>query len=75
MGGHDDDPDTEEKFRAAPGIARASRAERRQEDVWYIGDKKLYGAGAFAQASWPEFPPSHPRRLSEAIPAATDVIE
>jgi len=46
--------------------------ERRQEDIWYVGDKKLYGAGAFAQASWPEFPPSHPRRLSEALPAATD---
>jgi uncharacterized protein len=46
--------------------------ERRQEDVWYIGDKKLYGAGAFAQAGWPEFPPSHPKKLSEAIPAAID---
>ncbi|HEX4089626.1 MAG TPA: amidohydrolase family protein [Trebonia sp.] len=49
--------------------------ERRQEDIWYIGDKKLYGAGAFAQASWPEFPPSHPKRLSEAFPAAVDARE
>src|SRR3974390_106934 len=49
--------------------------ERRQEDVWYIGDKKLYGAGAFAQAGWPEFPPSHPKKLSEAIPAAIDPKE
>ena len=49
--------------------------ERRQEDVWYIGDKKLYGAGAFAQAGWPEFPPSHPKKLSEAIPAAIDPRE
>ena len=46
--------------------------ERRQEDVWYIGDKKLYGVGAFAQAGWPEFPPSHPRRLADALPAAID---
>ena len=49
--------------------------ERRQEDIWYIGDRKLYGVGAFAQAGWPEFPPSHPRRLSEAIPAALDPKE
>ena len=46
--------------------------ERRQEDVWYIGDKKLYGAGAFAQAGWSEFPPSHPKMLSEALPATID---
>jgi predicted TIM-barrel fold metal-dependent hydrolase len=49
--------------------------QRRQEDSWYIGDKKLYGAGAFAQAGWPEFPPSHPKRLAEANPAATDAKE
>ncbi|MFI0355009.1 amidohydrolase family protein [Actinomadura sp. 9N407] len=46
--------------------------ERRQEDYWYIGDRKLYGVGAFAQAGWPEWPPSHPRKLSEALPAALD---
>ena len=46
--------------------------ERRQEDVWYIGDRKLYGAGAFAQAGWPEWPPSHPKRLADANPAALD---
>jgi uncharacterized protein len=46
--------------------------ERLQEDRWYIGDRKLFGVGAFAQAQWPEFPPSHPRKLSEAIPAAVD---
>ncbi|MFB4309702.1 amidohydrolase family protein [Actinomadura sp. GTD37] len=49
--------------------------ERRQEDYWYIGDQKLYGAGAFAQAGWPEFPPSHPKRLSDALPAALDPKE
>ena len=46
--------------------------ERFQEDRWYIGDKKLFGVGAFAQAQWHEYPPSHPSRLEEAIPAAID---
>jgi predicted TIM-barrel fold metal-dependent hydrolase len=46
--------------------------ERRGEEIWYVGDKKLYGVGAFAQAGWKEFPPSHPTRLAEALPAAVD---
>lgn len=46
--------------------------ERRQEDIWYIGDRKLYGVAAFAQAGWPEFPPSHPKRLADANQAALD---
>jgi predicted TIM-barrel fold metal-dependent hydrolase len=46
--------------------------ERRQEDVWYVGDRRLFGVGAFAQAAWPEYPPSHPRTLDEALPAAID---
>jgi hypothetical protein len=46
--------------------------ERRQEDYWYVGDRKLDGAGAFAQAGWPEFPPSHPRTLDQAVPVAAD---
>jgi predicted TIM-barrel fold metal-dependent hydrolase len=46
--------------------------ERRQEDYWYVGDRKLYGVGAFAQARWPQYPPSHPPRLAEAFPAALD---
>lgn len=49
--------------------------ERRQEDLWYIGDRKLYGVGAFAQAQWPEFPPSHPKRLDQAIAPALDPVE
>ncbi|WP_083733881.1 amidohydrolase family protein [Actinomadura sp. CNU-125] len=49
--------------------------ERRQEDYWYIGDRKLYGVGAFAQAGWPEWPPSHPKRLADALPAAVDPKE
>ena len=46
--------------------------ERRGEEIWYIGDKKLFGVGAFAQAGWKEFPPSHPTCMSEALPAAVD---
>jgi predicted TIM-barrel fold metal-dependent hydrolase len=46
--------------------------ERRQEDIWYIGGTRLFGVGAFAQAGWPEFPPSHPRRMQDALRAAVD---
>jgi predicted TIM-barrel fold metal-dependent hydrolase len=46
--------------------------QRRQEDYWYIGDRKLYGVGAFAQAGWSEYPPSHPAHLGEALEAAVD---
>jgi predicted TIM-barrel fold metal-dependent hydrolase len=49
--------------------------ERRQEDYWYVGDRKLYGAGAFAQAQWAEYPPSHPPSLDQALPAALDPHE
>jgi predicted TIM-barrel fold metal-dependent hydrolase len=46
--------------------------DRRGEDYWYIGNRKLYGVGAFAQARWPQFPPSHPPTLDEAFEAAVD---
>jgi predicted TIM-barrel fold metal-dependent hydrolase len=46
--------------------------ERRREELWYIGDRKLFGVGAFAQAGWKEFPPSHPANMAEALPAAVD---
>jgi predicted TIM-barrel fold metal-dependent hydrolase len=49
--------------------------ERLQEDRWYIGNHKLFGAGAFAQAGWREYPPSHPPSLAEALPAAIDPKE
>ncbi len=49
--------------------------EKWGEDRWYIGSKKLFGVGAFAQAQWPEFPPSHPPTLAQAVPAATDPKE
>jgi predicted TIM-barrel fold metal-dependent hydrolase len=46
--------------------------ERRQEQVWCIGDKRLFGVGAFAQAAWPEYPPSHPLQWEDVLPAAVD---
>jgi predicted TIM-barrel fold metal-dependent hydrolase len=46
--------------------------ERLQEDRWYVGDKKLYATGAFAQAGWRDYPPSHPPSLDEALPATID---
>jgi len=46
--------------------------ERTNEDRWYIGSRRLFGVGAFAQAGWREFPPSHPPNLREALPAAID---
>jgi uncharacterized protein len=49
--------------------------ERSKEDRWYVGSKKLFGVGAFAQAGWREYPPSHPHSFEEAIPAALDAKE
>jgi predicted TIM-barrel fold metal-dependent hydrolase len=49
--------------------------ERRGEERWYVGSKRLFGVGAFAQAGWREYPPSHPPNLDEAIPAAIDAKE
>ena len=36
------------------------------EEVWYFGEKKIYAAGLAAGARWHEYPPDHPRRLSDA---------
>jgi predicted TIM-barrel fold metal-dependent hydrolase len=36
------------------------------EEVWYFGDKKIYAAGLACGARWHEYPPDHPRRLSDA---------
>lgn len=51
------------------------RTDKRGEDRWYLGDRKMYGVGAFAQAGWPEWPPSHPQRLADANAAALDPKE
>jgi uncharacterized protein len=36
------------------------------EEVWYFGDKKIYAAGLACGARWHEYPPDHPRRMSDA---------
>jgi predicted TIM-barrel fold metal-dependent hydrolase len=56
-------------------IPRVQFDERSKEDRWYVGSKKLFGVGAFAQAGWREYPPSHPHNFEEAIPAALDAKE
>jgi len=56
-------------------IPHVAYDERSGEDRWYVGSKRLFGAGAFAQAGWREFPPSHPPNLREALPAAVDPKE
>ena len=45
------------------------------EESWYIGDKKICGAGASGQAGWPEPSPSHPRSFKEVIPSCYDAKE
>jgi predicted TIM-barrel fold metal-dependent hydrolase len=37
-----------------------------QEEVWYFGATKLYSAGLACGARWHEWPPDHPRRLSDS---------
>jgi predicted TIM-barrel fold metal-dependent hydrolase len=38
------------------------------EDAWFFGKDRVASVGGPAMASWPEFPPSHPPRLSDAHP-------
>jgi predicted TIM-barrel fold metal-dependent hydrolase len=42
------------------------------EEVWYFGDKKIYAAGLAAGARWHEYPPDHPRRITDADPRCYD---
>jgi predicted TIM-barrel fold metal-dependent hydrolase len=46
--------------------------DRTGEDRWYLGSRRLFGVGAFAQAGWRDYPPSHPPTFEEAVPAAVD---
>ena len=45
------------------------------EEAWFIGEEKILGAAISAQAGWKEPPPSHPLKLSEALPASYDAGE
>ena len=40
--------------------------ESSQEEVWYFGDKPIYAAGLASGARWHEYPPDHPRRLTDS---------
>jgi predicted TIM-barrel fold metal-dependent hydrolase len=40
-----------------------------EEEAWFIGGQRVTSVGAAAQAGWPEFPPDHPRRWTDADPA------
>jgi predicted TIM-barrel fold metal-dependent hydrolase len=40
--------------------------EATQEELWYFGDKQLYATGLACGARWPEYPPDHPHRMTDA---------
>lgn len=40
--------------------------EEAQEEIWVLGDTKLYAAGLACGASWNEWPPDHPRRIEDS---------
>ena len=42
------------------------------EEAWVIGDQRLAPVGSAAQAGWPEYPPDHPKRWSDADPHTWD---
>jgi uncharacterized protein len=42
------------------------------EEAWFIGDQRMAPVASAAQAGWPEFPPDHPRRWSDADPVTWD---
>jgi uncharacterized protein len=43
-----------------------------QEEAWFVGDQRLAPVASAAQAGWPEFPPDHPRRWTDADPVTWD---
>jgi predicted TIM-barrel fold metal-dependent hydrolase len=43
--------------------------ETNQEEAWFVGDQRLAPVAGAAQAGWPEYPPDHPKRWSDADPA------
>lgn len=51
-------------------VPHVRRDERRGEDRWQIGSKRLTGVANFAMAGWHEFAPSHPLVLDDADPAS-----
>jgi predicted TIM-barrel fold metal-dependent hydrolase len=53
-------------------IPRVIHDERRGEDRWLIGGRKVTGVANWATAGWPEYPPSHPMKMEDADPGAFD---
>jgi predicted TIM-barrel fold metal-dependent hydrolase len=43
--------------------------DKAEEEAWFIGDDRVTAVAGAAQAGWPEYPPDHPRRWSDADPA------
>jgi predicted TIM-barrel fold metal-dependent hydrolase len=43
--------------------------DQAEEEAWFIGDDRVTAVAGAAQAGWPEYPPDHPRRWSDADPA------
>lgn len=46
-----------------------------EEEVWFLGDAKLYSAGLACGASWHEWPPDHPRRIEDSDQRNYDPVE
>lgn len=45
-----------------------------QEELWYFGNKKVYAAGLASGARWHEYPPDHPRRITDSDPRNWDPV-
>jgi predicted TIM-barrel fold metal-dependent hydrolase len=45
------------------------------EDAWFTGGQRLHYAAGSAMAGYPEYPPDHPRTMSDAHPSTYDVEE
>jgi predicted TIM-barrel fold metal-dependent hydrolase len=46
--------------------------DKHGDEAWFIGDDRLAAVAGAAQAGWPEFPPDHPPRWSDADPVTWD---
>src|SRR5256885_16944931 len=43
--------------------------DNEQEEAWFVGDQRLAPVASAAHAGWPQYPPLHPPRWSDADPA------
>lgn len=57
---------------AVPHVAWDPVAE---EEAWFMGSQRLSPVASPAMAGWNEYPPAHPRRWSDADPAAWDPVK